>query len=162
MSGEQTTIDALAAKAADAVGVTPYSDMRLFVEQAVKYALESYSTPPAAEVTEGWQLVPKEPTEEMLDAYWHQTGESKEMRSRTHAYMRRYYSAMLSASPEPVGDRDVLIERLQQIHDEQRSILGQMLLDKSEEAQRASNWQGGKVNGIASAIAALAAREQQP
>lgn len=70
--------------------------------------------------------------------------------------------AALSASPSPVGDRDALIERLQQIHDEQRSILGQMLLDKSEEGQRASNWQGGKVNGIASAIAALAAKEQQP
>lgn len=58
------------------------------------------------------------------------------------------------ASPSPVDSRE-LIERLQQIHDEQRSVLGQMLLDKSEEGQRASNWQGGKVNGIASAIAAL-------
>lgn len=32
--------EALASKAADAVGVTPHSDMRLFVEQAVKWALK--------------------------------------------------------------------------------------------------------------------------
>jgi hypothetical protein len=49
---------------------------------------------------DGWQLVPVEPTEAMLDAYWTQTGESKEMRSRTHAYMRRYYRAMLAAAKE--------------------------------------------------------------
>lgn len=48
----------------------------------------------------GWKVVPEVPTEEMLDAYWHQTGESKEMRSRTHAYMLRYYPAMLSSSPD--------------------------------------------------------------
>ncbi|MBO0125167.1 hypothetical protein [Agrobacterium sp. OT33] len=32
--------EAFASKAADAVGVTPHSDMRLFVEQAVKWALK--------------------------------------------------------------------------------------------------------------------------
>lgn len=46
-----------------------------------------------------WKLVPVELTEAMLDAYWAQTGESREMRSRTHAYMRRYWSAMLAAAP---------------------------------------------------------------
>jgi hypothetical protein len=50
---------------------------------------------------------------------------------------------------------EAVIEKLQNLHDEQHSILGQMLLDKSEEGQRASNWQGGKVNGIATAISAL-------
>lgn len=40
----------------------------------------------------------REPTDAMLDAYWRQTGESKEMRSRTHAYMRRYFSAMINAA----------------------------------------------------------------
>lgn len=49
------------------------------------------------------KLVPVEPTDEMLDAYWEQTGESREMRARTHAYMRRYWSAMLTASPSPAA-----------------------------------------------------------
>lgn len=51
----------------------------------------------------GMVLVPREPTEAMLDAYWHQTGESREMRERTHAYMRRYWEAMLTAALN--GDR---------------------------------------------------------
>ncbi|MDO6966930.1 hypothetical protein [Rhizobium alvei] len=51
-------------------------------------------------MTDAWKMVPLEPTEEMLDAYWKLTGESKEMRARTHAYMRRYYKAMLAAAPE--------------------------------------------------------------
>lgn len=38
-AGEAEKIDVQANKAADAVGVTPYSDMRPFVVQAVKYAL---------------------------------------------------------------------------------------------------------------------------
>lgn len=38
---ELANIDARASEAADAVGVTPHSDMRLFVEQAVKYALNA-------------------------------------------------------------------------------------------------------------------------
>ena len=42
----------------------------------------------------------REPTAEMLDAYWEQTGESEAMRSRTHAYMRRYQSAMIDAALE--------------------------------------------------------------
>ncbi|MDX0572130.1 hypothetical protein GOD68_18040 [Sinorhizobium medicae] len=77
--------------------------------------------------------------------------------------------AVFKASDVPLGTKlytrpadtdaaqsvEVLIARLQQIHDEQHSILGQMLLDKSEEGQSASNWQGGKVNGISSAISAL-------
>lgn len=58
----------------------------------------------AGDAGEGWKLVPVEPTEAMLDAYWKQTGESKEMRSRTHAYMRRYWSAMLAATPAPAVD----------------------------------------------------------
>jgi hypothetical protein len=39
----------------------------------------------------------------MLDAYWRQTGESKEMRTRTHNYMRRYWSKMLAAAPPAPG-----------------------------------------------------------
>lgn len=46
---------------------------------------------------QGYVIVPREPTEAMLDAYWSQTGESRAMRQRTHAYMQRYYAAMLSA-----------------------------------------------------------------
>lgn len=47
----------------------------------------------------GWQLVPKQPTEEMLDAYWGQTGESEAMRSRVHARAKIHYHVMLAAAP---------------------------------------------------------------
>lgn len=57
----------------------------------------------ASRTPEGMVMVPREPTEAMLDAYWTQTGESKEMRARVHAYMRRYWTAMLSAAPTPKG-----------------------------------------------------------
>jgi hypothetical protein len=45
----------------------------------------------------GWAVVPVEPTEAMLDASWKQTGESKEMRPRTHHHYARHYRAMLNA-----------------------------------------------------------------
>lgn len=44
--------EALASKAADAVGVTPHSDMRLYVEQAVKWALNEAALSAAEPV--GW------------------------------------------------------------------------------------------------------------
>lgn len=47
----------------------------------------------------GWQLVPVRPTEEMLDAYWGQTGESEAMRSRVQARAKMYYHVMLAAAP---------------------------------------------------------------
>lgn len=48
-------IDKRAREAADAVGVTPYSDMRLFVEQAVKHALSALaSVPERVEATTTW------------------------------------------------------------------------------------------------------------
>jgi hypothetical protein len=62
------------------------------------------STRPAERDAEGWVLVPREPVEAMLDAYWKQTGESELMRLRTHSYMRRYWSAMLSALPTSAQD----------------------------------------------------------
>ncbi|WP_457663653.1 MazG-like family protein [Sinorhizobium medicae] len=77
--------------------------------------------------------------------------------SEKNGLASRIRSCLLD-KPEAVegdGIRDALIARLRQLHDEQHSILGQMLLDKSEEGQSAPNWQGGKVNGIASAISAL-------
>ena len=40
-----------------------------------------------------------EPTEEILDAYWHRSGESSEMRSRVHDRARCYYAGMRLASP---------------------------------------------------------------
>ena len=52
--------------------------------------------------------------------------------------------------PQPAST--ALVERLQQLYDEQHRILGEMLLDKSEEGQAKANWQGGKVNGIAAAL----------
>ncbi|WCK26592.1 hypothetical protein [Agrobacterium pusense] len=47
----------------------------------------------------GWQLVPAQPTEEMLDAYWGQTGESEAMRSRVHGRAKILYHVMLAAAP---------------------------------------------------------------
>jgi hypothetical protein len=41
----------------------------------------------------------QEPTEATLDAYWVQSGESKEMRSRVHSRADRYWRSMLNASP---------------------------------------------------------------
>lgn len=40
----------------------------------------------------------REPDEGMLDAYWHQAGESKEMRPRTHHSAKRYYQVMIDAA----------------------------------------------------------------
>ena len=61
-----------------------------------------------------WVLVPREPTEAILDAFWHQAGESKEMRSRVHVRARHYWRAMIdAASPLPTGtDYAGPIERL--------------------------------------------------
>ncbi|QIG68212.1 hypothetical protein EVB56_021 [Rhizobium phage RHph_Y1_10] len=76
-AGDNADAEEIAKKAADAVGVTPYSDMRPFVVQAVKYALASHpctSTPvvsqnaPDLEDKGEWILVPKNPTEEMIKA----------------------------------------------------------------------------------------------
>lgn len=55
--------------------------------------------PPAPAIPQGFKLVPIEPTEEMLDAYWHRAGESKEMRPRTHHSAKSYYNAMINAAP---------------------------------------------------------------
>lgn len=48
-------------------------------------------------------MVPREPTEAMLDAFWRQAGESEAMRVRTHHSARHYWRAMLSASPVGEG-----------------------------------------------------------
>lgn len=60
--------------------------------------------------------------------------------------------ALVCSRPQPAST--ALVERLQQLHAEQHRILGEMLLDKSEEGQAKANWQGGKVNGIAAALSA--------
>lgn len=44
------------------------------------------------------EVIPREPTEAMLDAAWHLTGESKEMRARVHHRYRRYWQAMFDAA----------------------------------------------------------------
>jgi hypothetical protein len=61
---------------------------------------------------EEWVLVPREPTEKMLDGYWHSTGESREMRSRTHARGQRIYADFLAASPSPEGTRGEMRKRI--------------------------------------------------
>lgn len=68
------------------------------IAQAILAERERCAREPVS-VPEGWQLVPKEPTETMLDAFWDQTGESREMRSRVHSRARRYYVAILAAAP---------------------------------------------------------------
>lgn len=45
-----------------------------------------------------------------------------------------------------------LREALTELHRREHATLGQMLLDKSPGGQAASNWQGGKVNGIGVAL----------
>lgn len=51
-----------------------------------------------ANVKVDFVMVPVEPTEAILDAFWHQAGESKEMRSRVHARARHYWRAMIEAA----------------------------------------------------------------
>jgi hypothetical protein len=46
----------------------------------------------------------REPSEAMLDGYWHQAGESREMRPRTHVSARHYWRAMFAASALGGGD----------------------------------------------------------
>jgi hypothetical protein len=56
--------------------------------------------PDIAAVLQGKAVVmPPEASKRMLDAHWEQTGESEAMRPRTHAYMMRYYRAMVAVSP---------------------------------------------------------------
>lgn len=58
---------------------------------------------PSAVVGEGWKLVPIEPTEAMLRAYWEATGESDAMRPRVQARAERYWAAMIAAAPTSDG-----------------------------------------------------------
>lgn len=70
---------------------------------AIEEGIDAFADSPAlsAQVQDvaGWQLVPVRPTEEMLDAYWGQTGESEAMRSRVQARAKMYYHVMLAAAP---------------------------------------------------------------
>ena len=49
----------------------------------------------------GLVMVPKEPTHDMADAYWEQTGESELMRERVKMRAMNMYYVMLSAAPDP-------------------------------------------------------------
>jgi len=62
-------------------------------------------------MSEKWVLVPVEPSEQMLDASWHQAGESRQMRERYHHRIKRHYDVMLSAAP-PIPD-DVWAEMVE-------------------------------------------------
>lgn len=79
---------------ADARSMSTGSKHNACVRAAAEDALATHSPAPMA----GEVVVPAEPTEAMLDAVWHQTGESTEMRSRVHASFRRYWSAMIAAA----------------------------------------------------------------
>jgi len=72
-------------------------------KKAIKDAHVALASPAAesAAVPDGWQLVPKEPTDEMLEASFGQAGESNEMRKRHCVRMRRHYIAMLAAALTP-------------------------------------------------------------
>lgn len=50
------------------------------------------------------------------------------------------------------GKINQIIEKLHEVLRVEHNKLGQELLDKSTEGQISSNWQGGKCNGIATAI----------
>lgn len=63
----------------------------------------------------------------------------------------REFADELDALPSHSSDHAGLWE----LHKAEHAKLGQMLLDKSPDGVSAANWQGGKVNGIATAIAAL-------
>jgi len=54
----------------------------------------------------------------------------------------------------------VAVKALQELHAAEHAKLGEMLLDKSEDGKSQANWQGGRVNGIGSAISALSAQVQ--
>lgn len=58
----------------------------------------------AINVPPGYVLVPVEPTEAVLDAFWRQSGESQQMRGRTHLSAYWYWKRMLEAA-QPNGDR---------------------------------------------------------
>lgn len=45
-------------------------------------------------------LAIREPSEGMVDASWHITGESKEMRPRTHTHYGRHWTAMIDKALE--------------------------------------------------------------
>lgn len=67
---------------------------------AARAAIAAYeAAKPVTREAVGWVLVPVEPTEAMLDVYWHQAGESKEMRTRTHHHARNKYAELLAAAP---------------------------------------------------------------
>ncbi|MND57724.1 hypothetical protein D3C80_488580 [compost metagenome] len=71
----------------------PLSDLRGVISQIDNMVCGLIAKP------NGWQLVPTHPTEEMLDAYWGQTGESEDMRSRVHSRAKIHYHVMLNATP---------------------------------------------------------------
>lgn len=75
-----------------------------YKRQAFAFAISP--TPPAAavRVPEGWQLVPKEPTQEMLDA----VTAADQQEPFSDKTMRGVFVEMLSASPSPVDSRDGL------------------------------------------------------
>jgi hypothetical protein len=82
---------------------TPLIDVvwKVSVPDAIKaLAALCEARPDVAAVLQGDAVVmPLEASEQMLDAHWEQTGESEAMRPRTHAYMQRYYRAMVAVSP---------------------------------------------------------------
>lgn len=61
-------------------------------------------TPAQAGAGDRFVLVPREPTEAMLDAHWNMTGESVEMRSRVHERAKAHWAAMLAAAPIGTGN----------------------------------------------------------
>lgn len=85
-------------------------------DELATYMLAAAPVAPPAEsepvaVPAGWKLVPVEPTEEILDAYWRQTGESREMRSRVHERARHYWQAQLAVPLAPPAESGE-VERL--------------------------------------------------
>lgn len=76
-----------------------HAEMKAVVASVTFERLSPPRPSPAA--GEGWKLVPVEPTDEMLDASRRQAGESREMRERYFASMRRHWSRLLASAPTP-------------------------------------------------------------
>ncbi len=56
-------------------------------------------------IEEGWQLVPKEPTDEMLEAGWEKEQEGREW-GRVSSVAADIYEAMLAAAPPPPAEEE--------------------------------------------------------
>lgn len=86
------------------VGATE-ADLKAAAQTDYETRIRSALTAQVQDVAEGWQLVPKEPTQEMLDAcgpkpkHWDATPSSRRVRESADRMSREDYKTMLAAAP---------------------------------------------------------------